>query len=165
LIIAGGKRPGQIPRLRRKVLTADEVGRNGVAVGGQIVEHPAKIEQIIVAGFVAQGRLSFAQRAEPAEQMGIATELGEPAYLRKSSMKPGEEAASNAAIVGHAVGPQSQSESTEVRFKDLIEAGCGPFHTAYRELKCVRFSTARAYSRQTSCGASRTYSMVVWTCE
>jgi thiamine monophosphate kinase len=92
-----------------------------MAVGGQIVEHPAKTEQIAAAGLVGQRRLLFAQMAEPGEEMGIAAELGESAYLGESSVEPGEESAGNAAIVSHAVAAQSQGESTEVRFKDLVE--------------------------------------------
>ena len=61
--------------------------------------------------------------AEPAKQMRIAAELGESAYLREGGVKTGEEAAGNTAIVSHGVGAQSQSESIDVRFKDLIEAG------------------------------------------
>ena len=144
---------------------ADEVWRNGVAVGGQIVEHPAKTEQIAAAGLIGQRRLLFAQMAEPGEEMGIAAELGESAYPGESSVEPGEESGGNAAIVGYAVGAQCQSESTDVRFKDLVEVRCGSLHKTFEDAGCALFSTARAYSRQTSCGASRTYSIVVWICE
>ncbi len=63
-----------------------------------------------------------AEMAEPGEQMRIASELGESAYPGESSVKPGKESSGNAAIISHAVAAQSQSESTEMRFKDLIEA-------------------------------------------
>jgi hypothetical protein len=121
-IVLGRKRSGQISRRRREVLRADKVWRNGVAVGSQIVEHPAKTEQIAAAGLVGQRRLMVAEMAEPGEQMRIASELGESAYPGESSVKPGKESSGNAAIISHAVAAQSQSESTEMRFKDLIEA-------------------------------------------
>ena len=94
--------------------------------------------------------------------MRIAAELGRPAYLRERSTEIAEESASRAAIVSHAVSPQRKSEGLEVRFKNLLEAECGLFHKIYGEPKVVRFAMARAYSRQTSCGANWTYSMVVW---
>jgi hypothetical protein len=121
LIVLRRKRSGQIPGRRREVLRADKVWRNGVAVGSQIVEHPAKTEQIAAAGLVRQRRLMFAEMAEPGKQVGIAAELGESRQTRESSVEPGKESAGNAAIISHAVAAQSQSESTEVRFKDLIE--------------------------------------------
>jgi hypothetical protein len=79
-IVLRRKRAGQISRRRREVLRADKVWRNGVAVGSQIVEHPAKTEQIAAAGLVGQRRLMVAEMAEPGEQMRIASELGESAY-------------------------------------------------------------------------------------
>ena len=82
-------------------------------------------EQIAAAGLVGQRRLLFAQMAEPGKQMRIAAKLRESAYLGESSVEPGEEAANDTAIVSHAVGAQSQSESTEVRFKDLVEVRRG----------------------------------------
>jgi hypothetical protein len=62
------------------------------------------------------------EMAEPGEQMWIASELGESAYPGESGAEPGKESSGNAAIISYAVGAQSQSESTEVHFKDLIEA-------------------------------------------
>jgi hypothetical protein len=52
LIVVGRKRSGQVSRRRRKVIGADEFGRNGMAVGGQIVEQPSKAKQIAAAGLV-----------------------------------------------------------------------------------------------------------------
>jgi hypothetical protein len=120
-IVLRRKRSGQIPGRWREVLRTDEIRRNGVAVGSQIAEHPAKAEQIAAAGLVGQRRLMFAEMAEPGKQVGIAAELGESGQTRESSVEPGKESAGNAAIISHAVASQSQSESTEVRFKDLIE--------------------------------------------
>ena len=67
--------------------------------------------------------------------MRIAAKLRESAYLGEISVEPGEEAANDAAIVSHAVGAQRQSESTEVRCKDLIKARCYPFHIDLHELR------------------------------
>src|SRR5271156_2123699 len=121
-----------------------------MAVGGQIVEQSAKTEQIAAAGLIGQRRLLFAQMAEPGEEMGIAAELGYSAYPRESSVEPGKESGGSTAIVSYAVGAQSQGKSTEVRFKDLVEVRCGPLHKTFEDPNCARFSTARAYSCQTS---------------
>jgi hypothetical protein len=86
LIVLERKRSGQIPRRRRKVLAADEVWRDGVAVGDQIVEHPTKTEKIAAAGLVGQRRLSFAEMAEPGKQMRIAAKLRRSAHLGESSV-------------------------------------------------------------------------------
>ena len=51
---------------------------------------------------------------------------------------------------------QSQGESLHVRFEDLFEGGMGPTHRIGEERNWARFSRARRYSRQTSCGASWT---------
>ena len=156
LIVLGRKRSWQVPGLRRKVVATDEVGRKAMAIGGQIVQQPAETDQKVGAGFITQGRLSLAQRAEPAKQMGIAAELAEPAHLRKGRADVGQEAASGATIAAHGVGTQSQSESLDVCFQDLFEAVSGLAHRIGEESKRVRFSMARAYSLQTSFGASWT---------
>ena len=134
----------------RKVVAADEIWRDGVAVGGQIVQQTTETDQVTSAGLVRQRGILIAQPAEPTKHMGIAAELGRPAYLRKRSVEIGEESVSHATIVSQAVSAQSQGEGLEVRFKDLIEAECGLFHKIYEEPKVVRFAMAREYSRQTS---------------
>ena len=48
----------------------------------------------------------FAHPAEPAEQMGIAPELGKPADLRKSGVDVAQETAGYASVVGDGVAPQ-----------------------------------------------------------
>ncbi len=69
-------------------------------VGGQIVEHPSKTEQIAAAGLVGQRRLAFAEVAEPGKQMRVAAKLRGAAYPRKRSVEPDEEATDSTAIVG-----------------------------------------------------------------
>jgi hypothetical protein len=64
LIVLGRKRPWQILGARREVLGADEVGRDGVAIGGQILQQTAQAQQIVGAGF--QRRILFTHRAKPA---------------------------------------------------------------------------------------------------
>jgi len=52
LIVLERKRARQIARRGRKVVEADEIRCNGMAVGGQIFEYSAKAEQIAPAGLV-----------------------------------------------------------------------------------------------------------------
>jgi hypothetical protein len=66
---------GEILRTRREVFADDEAGLDGMALGGQIVEQPAKAEQTLLTSMVANGRAQFAKPAKPTEHMGIATEL------------------------------------------------------------------------------------------
>ncbi|MCP5115530.1 MAG: hypothetical protein GY953_32285 [bacterium] len=155
-VVVREKRPGQIQRSRRKVLATDEARREGMAVGGQVVEQAAEAQQIIAAGFVRQRRILFRQPAEPAEQVGITTQLREPAHVRVSVLRIGEETASHAAVVGDGVAPQSQGEGLDVGIEDLGEALWGRAHGFSGGNSRVRLATARAYSRQTSWGASWT---------
>ena len=88
--------------------------------------------------------------------MRVAAQLGETENLRESRAEVGEPAASGRAILLHCAGPQRESQRLEVGFKDVFEARPESVHEIGEELKRVRFSMARAYSRQTSCGASWT---------
>ena len=47
------ERPGQITRMRRKVLATNQSGLDGVAVGGEIVAQTAETEEAILAGLIA----------------------------------------------------------------------------------------------------------------
>jgi hypothetical protein len=83
LILLRGERSGQIAGFGREVFSTNEIGLNRVAIGGQIAQQPADLEEALDAGFVFQRWLLFTEPAEPAEQMRIAAQLGEPT-------KPGE---------------------------------------------------------------------------
>jgi hypothetical protein len=123
-------------------------------IGRQVVEQTAKAEQIVSASLVAQWRILLAEPAEPAEQMGVTAELGQAADVRKSGVEIAEETTGDTSILDDRVVPQREGESLDVRLEDLIEAVL--VHEICEEPMRVRFSTARAYSRQTSCGASWT---------
>jgi hypothetical protein len=71
-IIVGRKRSGQTTRLPRDVFTTDEGRLKGRVVGGKILQQATEKDEMRRAGLNVQGRLLFAQRAEPAEQMRIA---------------------------------------------------------------------------------------------
>src|SRR5437870_686036 len=150
LIVRWGKRPWQILRLWRKIFAANQVRSNGMAVDSQIVQQAAETEQIGPTSFIGQRRLCFTQRTEPAEQMGVAAELTEPAHARKGRVEIGQEAASGGAIAAGGLRTQGQSESLDMGFKDLFEAEFGLAHRIGEESK--RLATARVYSLQTSLG-------------
>src|SRR5207302_7703480 len=76
----------------------------------------------------------------------------------------GEEAGGGGSIVGYRAGPKGEGERLDLRFEDLFQVALARSHERWEESNALRFSMARAYSRQTSCGASSTYSMVVEIC-
>ena len=92
----------------------------------------------------------------PDVEVGLAAKFREPADVRKGSVEVAQETASHGSVVDDGIAPQGQGESLDVSFEDLFEAASGLTHEICEEPKRVRFSTARAYSRQTSCGASWT---------
>jgi hypothetical protein len=58
-----------------------------MAAIGQVVEQAAELDQISPARGTGQRRIIlFAKPAEPTEQMGIATQLGEAAHLGEGDM-------------------------------------------------------------------------------
>lgn len=159
LIVVWRKRPGQIVGQWGEVVAANQVRLDRVSLGGEVVQEAAKAEQVIDAGLIAQRMILFAHRAEPAEQMGIATKLRQPAELRKGGVQIAQETAGHGSVVEDGTAPQSERESLDVRFEDLIESELGRFglaHEIWGMDAPVRFSMARAYSRHTSWGASWT---------
>ena len=155
LIVWWRQRFGQIVGPWGEVLAANQVRREGVAVGGEVVEYAAEADQIVDARLVAQGRLLCAQPAEPAEQVGVAAQLGKPAELRKVGVEIAQENLGQGSVVADGGGPQGEGKSLEVSFQDLFQGG-GLAHETSGRVKRVRLATARAYSRQTSWGASWT---------
>ena len=107
--------------MRREIFVTDEVGLNGVPVGGQILEQPPEMNEMLDAGPVAQGWLFFTQRTEPTEEMGVAVELRGPANLWEGRMEVGEEAAYGRLILNHRARPQGEGERLDLRFEDLFE--------------------------------------------
>jgi len=161
LIVFQGKRFGQPSIPRGEVLAANQAGLDGVAVGGQILQQTADVDQVLSAGLVAQWRILFAQATKPAQQMRIAAELRQTAELRKSVMEIAEKTVRRTPVGPQRAGLVSHGEAPDMRFEDLVEVGFGRVHGIGGRDKRVRFSMARAYSRHTSWGASWTYSMVV----
>ena len=84
----------------------------------------------------------------------MAAQLRRPAELRKSDLEIAKKPAGHGSVGGDGGGPQGQGESLDVSFQDLLQAGGGLAHETSGGVKRVRWATARAYSRQTSWGAS-----------
>jgi hypothetical protein len=101
LIIFRRQRPGEILRANRKISLDNETGVEGMPLEGQISQQAPKTEQMLFAGGVAQGRILIAEPTEPAQHMGIASELRQSADLRKSATKISEEAVEDVPIVSH----------------------------------------------------------------
>lgn len=88
--------------------------------------------------------------------MGIAAKLREPLDLRKSAMKIAQETVGHASVIGNGVAAQGQGKSLDVSCEDLVETGFGLAHGIGGVDNRARLAMARAYSRQTSWGASWT---------
>ena len=110
---------------------------------------------MIGAGFVAQRGVLLAQRSEPAEYMGVAAELGKATELGKGGMEVLQEAAGHTSVVLDRAGPQGEGEGLEVILEDLFKTEWR-LHGIGGTDQRVRAATARAYSFQTSWGASCT---------
>jgi len=92
---------------------------------GKVVEQAAETDQVDPARARGQGRILFAQAAEPAEQMGIAAQLGEVEQLREICLKIGEEVTSHAAIAARRAGSQNGRESLDTGVKNLTKSKLG----------------------------------------
>ena len=93
-----------------------------MTAGGQIIEQASQVEQVFLAGGIAQRWIFLAQVAEPAEQMGIATQLCQLMQLREIGLEIGEEATGGGAIVGDCAGSQGSSQNLNMGFKKLAES-------------------------------------------
>jgi len=119
------------------------------------MKQAAETDQVDPARAAGQGRIFFVEATEPAEQMGIAAQLGELEHLREIGLQTGEEA-----MDGHSIVSVGMGKSPEAGVKDLLEFLVGQSGRGVRSHgfwggdKRMRFCTARAYSRQTSWGAS-----------
>jgi hypothetical protein len=87
-----------------------------MALGGKVAEQAAEADEIDSASALGQGRVFLAEAAEPAEQMGIAAQLGELAHLWKIRLEIEEEAMGGDSIVSVGSG-----ESLDASVKDLGE--------------------------------------------
>lgn len=115
-IIVGRKRSGQAARLPRDVFTTNESRLKGRVLGSQIVQQATEKDEMSRTGRNVQRSLLSAQRAEPAEQMRVAAELGGTADPWESSSKISEEAANGRSILVHGARAQGKGEGLEVLF-------------------------------------------------
>src|SRR5229473_6253190 len=108
------------PRLWREILGEDQPGLQRMTRRGQVAEQAAENDQIDSARGRGQRRILFAQAAEPAEQMGIAAQLGDLEHLRKIGLEIGEEAMDRRSI-----GSVGSRKSLDAGVKDLLEFQVG----------------------------------------
>jgi hypothetical protein len=85
------------------------------------MEQTPELEQVVLATARGQGRILFAEAAEPTEQMGIAAQLGEMEQLREIRFEIGEEVTSNTAIAARRAGSHDGCESLDTGVKNLTE--------------------------------------------
>ena len=82
---------------------------------GQVAEQAAENDQVDSARARGQRRILFAEAAEPAEQMGIAAQLGELEHLREIGLEIGEEVMDR-----RSVGLVGSRKSLDAGVKDLL---------------------------------------------
>lgn len=139
----------------REILNEYEIGGQTMTLGGQLPEHAPEDDHIDSARSHGQGWILLAEMAQPAEQMGIAAQRGQWEGLRETDLEKGEEVTGCGSIVS-AGRVESLNECGE-DLSDVIIGGMREQVRSHRvggKAKRVRFWTARAYSRQTSWGAS-----------
>jgi hypothetical protein len=109
-----------------------------------------------VAGMITHRRPQLAEPAEPSQHVRIAAQLRKPPDLGECFAKITDKVTGNILVFDDREWLQSQSKSLDLLFENLFEGLSGLTHGIGGEVRCARFATARAYSRQTSCGESRT---------
>ena len=88
LIVLRGEWSGKVMLPRGKILGENQSGWQGMAVVGQVVEQAAELDEVSPASGIGQrGIILCAKTAEPTEQMGIATQLGEVAHPGEGDME------------------------------------------------------------------------------
>jgi hypothetical protein len=127
-ILLRGERSGKIAGLWREVFSTNEIGLNGVAIGGEIIQQPAELNEVSDASLVAQGRLPFTEPAEPAEQMGIAAQLRDLVKLWKGGAEIRQKLARGVSIAVYRAGAEGEGERPDLRFEDLFQVGSAPSH-------------------------------------
>jgi hypothetical protein len=88
--------------------------------------------------------------------MGIAAEMREMFYFGKGFVEVGKEGASYVSIIKHSFGGESGGQDAEMVLNNLLHAQGRAAHEISGVGKLRRWATARAYSFQTSLGASCT---------
>jgi hypothetical protein len=109
-----------------------------MTVVGQVLQLTSELDQIMQAAFSAQGRVLIAQRAEPAQEMGVTAQLGELAHFGERRVEIGEETVGCASIVAHGVRAEGGGEYVEVSVKNLLQAEGAAAHGVSGEDKRTR---------------------------
>ena len=125
LIIFWGKRSGKVLREPREIFVEDQPGLQRMTRRGQVAEQAAENDQIDSARGRGQRRILFAQAAEPAEQMGIAAQLGDLEHLRKIGLQITEKAPRGDSIALYRFRSQGSCESLNAGIQDFREDRMG----------------------------------------
>jgi hypothetical protein len=121
LILFWEERLGKVLRLWWEIVGENEARLEGVTIVGEVIEQTTETEHILLASLIGQGAMLFAQTAEPAEQMGMAAQLGQPQHLRKLCVEIGEEASDRTSIVVECAVLQGSSEDLDAVLEHLLQ--------------------------------------------
>ena len=119
LILVWGKRSGQVMVAKGEVLAANQIRGKGMTVVGQVTQQTAEQDQIQLAGCVAERRPLLAEKAEPAQQMRIATQLGGLMQVGEVGVKVSKESMHTRAIFLHRARPEGGGKPLNLGFQDL----------------------------------------------
>jgi len=122
LIVLRGEWSGKVMLPRGKILGENQSGWQGMAVVGQVVEQAAELDEVSPASGIGQrGIILCAKTAEPTEQMGIATQLGEAAHLWESDTEIAKKVVERGSISQYGLGLQGCGESLDPIFQGAFE--------------------------------------------
>jgi len=111
------------PWVHRKILREDKLGLQGITLGGKVAEQAAEPDEIYSASALGQGRVFPVKAPKPAEQMGIAAQLGELAHLRKIRLEIGEEAMGGDSKIS--VGSGQSLDASVENLGEFLVGRCG----------------------------------------
>ena len=121
---------------------------------GQVAQHTTELDETFLANLIAQPRMLLAEESEPAQQMRISAELGKFTQVGKSSVEINQKVAGAGAILFHGPQLEGSGQDLDLAFEEVVKGGLRWLHDIVSGAdKRTRWATARANSRQTSCGA------------
>jgi hypothetical protein len=154
LIVLQRKRSWQIVVAWGKVLATNEVWLQEMPLVGQVAQHTPELDETRLPNEIAERRMLLAEEAEPAQQMRISAQLGKFAQVGESSVEISQKVAGAGAILFHGPQLEGSGQDLDLAFEEVVEGGLRWLHDIVSGAdKRTRWATARANSRQTSCGA------------
>lgn len=120
LILVLGKRSGQVVVAKGKVLATNQIWRKAMTTVGQVAQQTAEQDEIKLASCIPQRRLLLAKISKPAQQVGIAAQLGKLTYAWEMGVEIGEKSTRTRAIFLHRSRPKGDGQLLHLGFQDVV---------------------------------------------